>query len=111
MAPPPPPVDQLVAWAMGNRPDLAAYRLGLTRAQADVRLSQANRLPDVFGLYQPFTYQDNAPFKMPSSRSWAAGVTVTLPIFDRNQGEHPPCPGERRSVASRTAGSRTASSE
>ena len=86
MAPPPPPVDQLVAWAMGNRPDLAAYRLGLTRAQADVRLSQANRLPDVFGLYQPFTYQDNSPFNAPSSRSWAAGVTVTLPIFDRNQG-------------------------
>jgi cobalt-zinc-cadmium efflux system outer membrane protein len=86
VAPPPPPVDELVGRAMSTRPDLAAYRLGLTRAQADVRLTQANRLPDVFGLYQPFTYQDNSPFNLPSSTSWAAGATVTVPLFDRNQG-------------------------
>ena len=60
--------------------------MGLERAGADVRLSKANRLPDVYMLYQPFTYQDNSPFNSPSSRSWAAGATVILPIFDRNQG-------------------------
>jgi outer membrane protein, heavy metal efflux system len=85
-APMPPQLDQLVAMATGARPDLAAYRLGVARAQADVRLSQANRLPDVFALYQPFTYQDNSPFNAPSSTSWALGATVTVPLFDRNQG-------------------------
>jgi cobalt-zinc-cadmium efflux system outer membrane protein len=85
-APPPPALDELLAMAISNRPDLAAYRLGVARAQADVRLSQANRLPDVFGLYQPFTYQDNSPFNLPSSTSWAVGATVTVPLFDRNQG-------------------------
>lgn len=85
-APPPPPLAQLVATALANRPDLAAYRLGAQRAGADVRLSKANVLPDVYLLYQPFTYQDNSPFNAPSSTSWAAGATVVLPVFDRNQG-------------------------
>lgn len=81
-----PPPDQLRAMAVANRPDLAAYRLGLQRAGADVKLSRANRLPDVYMLYQPYTYQDLAPFGASGSRSWAAGATVVLPIFDRNQG-------------------------
>ena len=85
-APEPPPVGQLVSAAMVKRPDLAAYRLGLRRAYADVQLTKANVLPDVYMLYQPFTYQDNSPFHSPSSQSWAVGATVVLPIFDRNQG-------------------------
>jgi outer membrane protein, heavy metal efflux system len=84
--PPPPPLEQLVSRALVNRPDVAAYRLGLRRAEADVRLTKANRLPDVYLLYQPYTLQDNTPFHVPSSRSWAAGATVTVPLFDRNQG-------------------------
>ncbi len=85
-APAAPPLPQLIASALANRPDLAAYRLGARRATADVRLSKANVLPDVYLLYQPLTYQDNSPFNAPSSRSWAAGATVVLPLFDRNQG-------------------------
>jgi cobalt-zinc-cadmium efflux system outer membrane protein len=85
-APEPPTVDELVTSALTSRPDLAAFRLGVCRAIADVRLAKANRFSDVYVLYQPFTYQDNAPFNLPSSRSWAVGATVTAPIFDRNQG-------------------------
>lgn len=85
-APPLVPLQELIESALVNRPDLAAYRLGLKRAGADVQLSKANSLPDVYVLYQPFTYQDNRPFHAPSSQSWAAGATVTVPIFDRNQG-------------------------
>lgn len=85
-APPPPPLPQLVAMAVVNRPDLAAYRLGAKRAGADIKLSQANVYPDVYLLYQPFTYQDNSPFNAPSSTSWAAGATVVVPLLDRNQG-------------------------
>jgi cobalt-zinc-cadmium efflux system outer membrane protein len=86
MAPWAPPIERLRTLALTNRPDLAAYRLGLQRAGADVRLSRANRLPDVYLLYQPLTYQDLTPFGASASRSWAAGATVVLPIFDRNQG-------------------------
>jgi outer membrane protein, heavy metal efflux system len=85
-APNAPPVHELVASALANRPDLAAYRLGFRRANADVQLSKANVLPDVYMMYQPFTYQDNSPFHAPSSQSWAVGATVIMPLFDRNQG-------------------------
>jgi cobalt-zinc-cadmium efflux system outer membrane protein len=85
-APEPPAVDELFTSALVARPDLAAFRLGVCRAIADVRLARANRFSDVYVLYQPFTYQDNGPFNLPSSRSWAVGATVTAPIFDRNQG-------------------------
>ncbi len=85
-APPPPAADELIALSIASRPDLAAFRLGVGRALAEVNLAEANRFSDVFLVYQPFTYQDNAPFGTPSSRSWAVGATVPVPVFDRNQG-------------------------
>lgn len=85
-APPPPELDELIGLALATRPDLAAFRLGVGRALAEVNLAQANRFSDVFLLYQPFTYQDNGPFSTPSSRSWALGASMAVPMFDRNQG-------------------------
>jgi outer membrane protein, heavy metal efflux system len=85
-APVAPDVEELVRMAVAARPDLASFRLNVCRAMADVRLAKANRFSDVFVLYQPFTYQDNSPFNLPSSQSWALGATVTAPIYDRNQG-------------------------
>ena len=58
----------------------------MTRAEADVRLARANRFSDVFLLFQPYTYQDNAPYGLKSAVSYALGVTVPLPIYNRNQG-------------------------
>ena len=38
-------------------------------------------------LYQPFTYQNNVPYGDKGSvPSWAVGITVPLPIYNRNQG-------------------------
>jgi cobalt-zinc-cadmium efflux system outer membrane protein len=85
-APPPPPVDELIKTALECRPDVVAYRLGIARAKAEVKLARANRLSDVYLLYQPFTYQDARPFNNPSATSWALGVTVPLPLYNRNQG-------------------------
>ena len=83
-----PPEAVLVEIAMESRPDLAAFRLGLSRAEADVRLAVANRFQDVYVLYQPFTLQDNGhqPGGGAAATSWALGVTVPLPIYNRNQG-------------------------
>ena len=83
---PPGTTDSLVAHALAVRPDLAAYRLGVRRAQADVRLATANRLADVYVLYQPYTFQDNRPEGLQSPHSWALGVNVPLPLYNRNQG-------------------------
>jgi cobalt-zinc-cadmium efflux system outer membrane protein len=82
----PPPVEQLVPVALATRPDLAAYRLGIQRAHADVRLAEANRMENLFLLVQPYTFQDLSPFDAKSAHSWALGVTVPLPLFNRNQG-------------------------
>jgi outer membrane protein, heavy metal efflux system len=84
----PPPVlgEPLLRLAMASRPDLAAYRMGVKRAQADVGLAVANRYPDVYVLYQPYTFQNDAPLQTKSAHSWGVGVSVPLTIFNRNQG-------------------------
>jgi cobalt-zinc-cadmium efflux system outer membrane protein len=85
-APPPPPIEELRRIALAERPDILTFRLGVTRAQADVRLARANAYSDVYVLWQPYTFQDNSPYGVKSATSWALGVTVPLPIYNRNQG-------------------------
>jgi cobalt-zinc-cadmium efflux system outer membrane protein len=78
--------DVLVQMALRSRPDLLAFQLGVERAKADVRLAQANRFSDLYLLAQPYTFQDNRPFGLKSPTSWALGVTVPIPVYNRNQG-------------------------
>lgn len=84
----PPNVETLVRLALECRPDLMAYRLGVLRAHAEVRLAEANRWADIYWLIQPYTFQDLRPFDTgdPNVNSWATGVTIPLPFSDRNQG-------------------------
>jgi cobalt-zinc-cadmium efflux system outer membrane protein len=84
--PAPPPSDDLTKMALRSRPDINSFRLGVSRAQADVRLAQANILPDVYVLYQPYTLQDNTYQGLKSPTSWALGVTIPIPLYNRNQG-------------------------
>ena len=86
--PPPPPMDSLVRMALDCRPDVAAYRLAILRAESDVRLAQANRMSDLYLLYQPYTFQNNAPFDRQSATSWALGVTVPLAALQSQSGQH-----------------------
>ena len=65
---------------------MTAYRLGITAAQANVGLQRANRFSDAYVLFQPYTYQNNAPYGKQSGTSWAVGITVPLPVYNRNQG-------------------------
>ena len=81
-----PPLPDLIDQAINTRPDVMAYKIGVLRAEADVRLQYANRFQDVYLLYQPYTLQDNTPFGLKSATSWAVGLTVPLPIYNRNQG-------------------------
>jgi cobalt-zinc-cadmium efflux system outer membrane protein len=81
-----PPVDKLIETAMEMRPDLNAYRLGIHRAEAEVRMARADRWADVFLLYTPWQLQVNTPLGAQNSTSWSFGALVTLPVFNRNQG-------------------------
>jgi cobalt-zinc-cadmium efflux system outer membrane protein len=82
---PPPPLETLWQTALAARPDLAAYRLGIARAQADITLARAQRFSDVYLLYQPYTAY-TAPAGLGTVNSWAIGATVPLPVYNRNQG-------------------------
>jgi cobalt-zinc-cadmium efflux system outer membrane protein len=84
--PPPPPLDEMVRLALSGRPDVVAYRLGVQVARSGLGLQMANRYQDAYLLYQPYTFQNNAPFGKQSATSWALGVTVPLPVYNRNQG-------------------------
>ena len=86
-SPPPPPRDDLVGMALGSRPDLAAFRLGVQRAQADVRLLRKERISDVFLLYSPYEFRNNAPTGGQNATSWSIGAMGTIPLYNRNQGE------------------------
>jgi cobalt-zinc-cadmium efflux system outer membrane protein len=85
-APAPPASSELARIALASRPDLLAQRLGVRRAEADVRVARASRFADAHLLYQPYTFQDLSPAGLKSATSWALGGTVPLPIYNRNQG-------------------------
>lgn len=83
---PRPPVEVLIRTGLESRPDLAAFRLGILRARSEVRLARANRLDDVFLLYQPYSSQQGLRPGERTATSWAIGLTVPLPVYNRNQG-------------------------
>jgi outer membrane protein, heavy metal efflux system len=85
-APPPPPQSDLQALAKSNRPDLVAYRLGIRRAQADVKLAQAEGKSDLFVLWSPWELQNNTPVGGRNATSWSVAAFGSLQVFNRNQG-------------------------
>ncbi len=85
-APPLPPVENMIAQALESRADMIAYRLGVPAAEANLKLQQANRFADAYLLVQPYTFQNNVPFNRLSGTSWALGITVPVPFYNRNQG-------------------------
>ena len=72
-------VEDFQTTAMQERPDFRASQLGVTAAQSQIALAQANAKVDVNGTYD---------FSHVSGQSTASiFVSFDLPIFNRNQGE------------------------
>lgn len=72
-------VEDLQAKALKQRPDFQAAELGVTAAQSQIRLAQANAKVDVNGTYD-FTHTSG-------QNSASIFASFDLPIFNRNQGE------------------------
>jgi outer membrane protein, heavy metal efflux system len=81
-----PPLSDSVHVALENRPDIAAQRLAVCVADANIKSVLANRFDDVLLLYQPYTLKSGAPFDQRNGLAWAIGMTVPLPIYNRQQG-------------------------
>jgi len=85
--PPLPPEDELVRIALANRPDLMTQRIIVSRSEADIAVARANRFDDALLMYQPYTFYTGIPNDTPRNMlAWALGVTVPLPIYNRQQG-------------------------
>src|SRR3954471_4343780 len=81
--------DELRANALAARPDLKAAQLSERAANASIRLQKAQRIPDLTlgaGIEQ-------VPL---GTSTFNVGVGITLPLFDRNQGERAKALIERR---------------
>src|SRR6202795_692444 len=72
-------LDDLQALALRTRPDLQAAQLGVTAAQSQESLAEANGKRD---LSASFNYTHTA-----GVNSGAFFFNIDIPIFDRNQGE------------------------
>lgn len=84
-AQPPPLRDELIRMAVSNRPDVVAFRRGVVRAQADLRVTRKEVFEDVFFVYSPYQTQGNQGAQTATTTS--VGLLGTIPLFNRNQGD------------------------
>src|SRR5262249_40170593 len=88
---PPASLDAAVSLALSRRPDLRFARLSENVAQAGYRLVKAQSAPQVTA-FTKFTNNlstfDDTPVGVLRDRDrlFAFGVSITLPVFNRNQG-------------------------
>lgn len=66
--------------AIAARPDVQAAIQAVERSRADLALAEAKAVPDVQPQVGYSSTHDNGQY-------FSAGVTIPLPVFDRNQGE------------------------
>jgi outer membrane protein, heavy metal efflux system len=83
---PPMKLHEAVALAEANRPDLLAGRRSIDQANATVELEQRKALPQV--AVQPgWSYYDQKHMNgMNNGSMFDIGISMSLPITDRNQG-------------------------
>jgi len=80
------PVEEAMALAQQNRPDIQSLRWQVTKADADSVVARRNAYPQVtpqFGYTGQF---QTSAIGQPNANSWDAAMTMTVPLFDRNQG-------------------------
>lgn len=90
-------LDSMLERGLASRPDLAAARQEEARAAGEVRLAQAERVPDVAALVRYSDVQSQFPqFGLSPSgaptalrdrdRLLTGGLSISLPLLSRNQG-------------------------
>lgn len=80
------PVPSALAQAEQNRPDILSLRTQIDKADRDVRVERTKAYPQVtpqFGYTRQF---QEKTIGFPDASSWSAAVNISLPLFDRNQG-------------------------
>jgi cobalt-zinc-cadmium efflux system outer membrane protein len=80
------PVEEALALADENRPDIRSLRLQIEKAGREVHAEKTKAYPQVSPqLGYTHQFQQKA-IGFPDADSWLMSVSMTLPVFDRNQG-------------------------
>jgi cobalt-zinc-cadmium efflux system outer membrane protein len=82
----PPPPDEGFELAVRNRPDIQAIRLRGDQARASVLAETRKAYPEITPLLGYTRQYQTKAIGQPDANSWTAAVTMTLPVYDRNQG-------------------------
>jgi cobalt-zinc-cadmium efflux system outer membrane protein len=81
----PPDLESALAIAADTRPDLVSLRRQSLRWEAEARSQRRQGLPTV-GAQLGYIYQKQQPVGGPNVNLWEASVAMSVPVFDRNQG-------------------------
>ena len=79
------PVEEAVAIARQNRPDIQSLRVQVSKAEADTVVERRKAYPQISPQFG-YAHQYQIPTGSPDFDSWNVSLTATLPLFDRNQG-------------------------
>jgi cobalt-zinc-cadmium efflux system outer membrane protein len=80
------PVEEAFSLAIQNRPDLQALRWKVSQAQANTEVERRKAFPEVTPTFGYTRQYQTKAIGFPDANSWSASVEMTLPFFDRNQG-------------------------
>lgn len=79
-------VEEAFSLALQNRPDLDALRWKVSQAQANVDVERRKAFPQVTPTFGYTRQYQTKAIGFPDANSWSAAIDMTLPFFDRNQG-------------------------
>jgi outer membrane protein, heavy metal efflux system len=80
-----PDLQAVLADAEAARPDLASLRRQVQHWEAEARSQRRQALPSL-ALQLGYLYQNQQPVGGPNQSEWEGSVSMSLPLFDRNQG-------------------------
>jgi cobalt-zinc-cadmium efflux system outer membrane protein len=72
--------------AVANRPDIQSARMKEAQARANVVVEHRKAYPDLAPMFGYTRQYQMKAIGQPDASSWTATVTMSLPVFNRNQG-------------------------
>jgi cobalt-zinc-cadmium efflux system outer membrane protein len=82
----PMPVERALALAEQNRPDIRSLRLQVDRAASGIHNEKTKAYPQLAPQVGYTRQFQQKAIGFPDVNDWSVAVTMTLPFFDRNQG-------------------------
>jgi cobalt-zinc-cadmium efflux system outer membrane protein len=90
-----PELESLFNLAQSNRPDIAALRSRINEARANMNVEYREAFPEVTPMMGYTRQFQERAIGFPSVSSWGVGLSMTLPIHNRNQGNRIRATSER----------------